>query len=260
MASPRLGLPLGYRLRAKVRALRRRLWRLDDFDWRYYPTHYRAEVAANQKLFAEDLADIDVRVIDGKIYTRGHNKPLHPTHLCVWECILNLHPGSVAEIGMGGGRFLAGLRELLGKETPLSGYDVSVAQLAFFKELYPRVAAEILTAILDITEEPIPDFKRPDLVLASTVLMHIQRPPAYERALGNLLDSAVRYVVIMDNYSRHAYFDDLTRVCKGRDPSPLLYRYDTGRACAIVVALTGESLGAPFDPLIEPGQLTTYLR
>lgn len=149
---------------------------------------------------------------------------------------------------MGGGRFLAGFRSLLDPSVELRGYDIEGGQLALFRELYPEVAATIPCALLDITTEAVP--VPMDVVVASTVLMHIQRPDAYLRAIRNLVASARRAIVVMDNYATHDYVSDLTAEV-GRES---LYVYETGRAVAIVVSRAGK-LGPPYVPLGSAAQL-----
>jgi len=161
----------------------------------------------------------------------------------------------VSEIGMGGGRYLAGLRRLLGSGVILRGYDLHPAQIALFRDLYPDVASSVATAVLDITVRPIPPTERPQVVLASTVLMHIQRPDAYRRALEHLLASTTRYAVILDNYAHHSYFDDLSELAARVEPSPGLYVYDTGRTLAIVVSVDGAIPPGAFRPLASASQL-----
>ncbi len=217
MDHSRVSIPWTYRVRSWVHAARRKFTAADEFDWQSYPTHYRAEINLNRRQYTDDLALVEWAVVDGHLLFRADNKPLHPGYLCVFEAVLNLQPSSVSEIGMGGGRYLAGLRRLLVR--------------------------------------PIPPTERPQVVLASTVLMHIQRPDAYRRALEHLLASTTRYAVILDNYAHHSYFDDLSELAARVEPSPGLYVYDTGRTLAIVVSVDGAIPPGAFRPLASASQL-----
>jgi hypothetical protein len=144
----------------------------------------------------------------------------------------------------------------LGKHIIFSGYDISERQLLFFKEQYPDVYNEITTSVLDLTEAYIPQSVTPDVALASTVLMHIQRPDAYQRSLHNLLLSSRKYVVLMDNWNMHDYFKDLTaNLGKSK-----LYYYDSGANIAIVISLQGETLNPPYQPLNKSSLLGKYLK
>ena len=255
--SPRTSLTL--RLRSGLRTLGRRFRPMDDFDWSDYPSHYRVEHAFNRRYFTDDLRDVDFLFHDGRLYLLADCKPLNPTHRCILEAICNL-PGvrSIAEVGVGGGRYIANLRAILGRDVKFAGYDLAPGQLKFFSELFPDVFAETQTAVMDLTQTAIPSEDRPDLVYASTVLMHIQRPDAYQRALRNLLASARSYVLLMDNWRSHHYFADLQAFAKER-PDTRLYAYDSGANLAVVVAFEGRTLEAPYVALTSANQLQKYM-
>ena len=239
-------LPAAWMAREAVRRLARPLIRMDDFDWRHYHEHYRAEFASSARLYTHDLSAVDVRIVDGRLYLLADTKPLHPNHRCLWEAILNLpNVASVGEVGVGGGYLLAGVGRLLGPGVRLSGYDLSAEQLRVFSELMPEVYNQVAPSILDITEGPISSDVRPDVVYAHTVLMHIQRPDAYVRALANLLASGSRYAVILDHWVRHEYATDLT--IAAREGQHRLYYYDSGSRIALVLARTSEELGPPYQ-------------
>jgi hypothetical protein len=252
---PKFDLPLGYKIRTKLRSLMKPWRRKDDFEWDLYNTYYRAETSWNRKFFTENLDAIDFKFIDGRIFILGDCKPLNLSWRCVYESVYNLQPiTSFAEIGTGGGRFIANLRIILGDHVRFSAYDISERQLMFFKEEYPEVYRETAVGVLDLTKDSIPNDAAPDVVLASTVLMHIQRPEAYLKALQNLLRSARRYVVLMDNWNTHDYFRDLTRLIDKKD----LYLYDSGANTALIISLAGEALAAPYEPLISSDSLGKY--
>lgn len=254
--SQRIELPFSYRIRSKIRSLFRRFTPMDDFEWDFYNIHYRAEIASNNRFFSEDLRTIDFKVIEGKIFILGDCRPLNLTWRCVYESVYNLPAvASCAEIGVGGGRYTANLRTMLDERVRFSAYDLSEKQLLFFKEQYPDVYREILVGVLDLTERCIPETEKPDVVLASTVLMHIQRPEAYQQALHNLLQSSRKYIVLMDNWNAHDYFSDLNRLVDEGS----LYVYDSGANIAIIINLTNERLGSPYQPLNESAVLGKYM-
>ena len=130
-------------MRAKLRGLRRLFSAVDDFDWRSYHVHYRAEHEYTKHYYSVDLADGDYVVHGGRLYIRGHAKPVHFGHLCLYEAVLNLPRTirSLGEVGVGGGTFLHNFGVLLGKGVRLAGCDISGKQLGFLKELYPELAA-----------------------------------------------------------------------------------------------------------------------
>jgi hypothetical protein len=252
-------IPLGRRIKVRLHRIRRLFGgEADDFNWAVYPLHYRAEHAFNQRYFTDDLRQVEFTFQSGKLYLLSDCKPLSPPHRCLMEAVCNL-PGakSIAEIGVGGGRYLASLQAILGEAVKLSGYDLSPGQLAFFRDLFPDVSSRVHTGVLDVTSAAIPAGARPDVVFASTVLMHIQREDAYQRALANFLASARSFAVLMDDWQSHSYYRDLTD-CVARDPARRLYLYDSGASVAAVVSLNGAELPAPYVPLTSPDMLDRY--
>jgi hypothetical protein len=252
----KLELPFSYKIRSKIYSIFRRFISMDEFEWGLYNIHYRAEIAWNNRFFTEDLSTIDFKFIEGKIYILGDCKPLNLTCRCVYEAVYNLPSfTSFAEIGVGGGRFTANLRTMIGEHVRFSAYDISEKQLLFFKEQYPDVYSKITVGVLDLIEKCIPEAEKPDVVLASAVLMHIQRPEAYQRALHNLLQSGQKYIVLMDNWNAHDHFSDLNKlVHKGN-----LYIYDSGANIAIIINLTNEILDFPYQPLNSGAVLGKYM-
>ena len=118
-----------------------------------------------------------------------------------------------------------------------------------------RPFAAMSTGLLDLTVAAIPERQLPDVVFASTVLMHIQRPAAYLQALEHFLSSARKFAVLMDNYNSHDYFRDLSERSGRFD----LYCYDSGTSLSIVVDLDRQGLSAPYAPLTASAQLGKYL-
>jgi hypothetical protein len=253
----RLEVPFSYKVRFKMRNFFKRFRLMDDFDWEAYSIHYRAEADFLKRFYTTDLSTIDFKFNDGKLYILGDCKPLNLTWRCVYEAVYNLPKfASVAEIGIGGGILTANLRTILGKDITFSGYDISERQLHFFQEQYPDVYNNVTTNILDLAKSHIPESAMPDLVFASTVLMHIQRPDAYQSALHILLLSSRKYVVLMDNWNSHDYFLDLTTKIE----QSKLYFYDSGANIAMVISLQGELLKLPYQPLCYRDQLGKYLK
>jgi hypothetical protein len=262
LPTQRLNLPVSYRIYEKVRKIKRLFGFIDDFNWDMYTTHYRAELEWSSRFFTLDFSEVDFRWVDHRIYLPGDCKPLHLTHRCVWEAIGNLPDlKSVAEIGVGGGHFIAGFQNLLSKNVRLSGYDLSRNQLNLFKEVLPEAFKQINTGILDITDSSILETELPDCVYASTVLMHIQRPAAYKAALENFVSSGRKFAVLMDNWNSHDYVSDLVRLFASKPDlfgQAKLYLYDSGANIAVIIS-KGVELSEPYQPLLEASQLQKYM-
>ena len=254
--------PWSSRIREHVRRLKRVIGENDDYDWKHYSDIYRAQWAHNERYFTLDLSKVDWKLVDNRIYLLADCKPLHMSSRCLWEAIAGL-PGvkSIAEIGVGGGHLLMNTKAITPPDVQFSAYDISERQIAFFREIWPS-AASIPASVLDITEAAIPEQTRPDVVFASTVLMHIQRDADYKRALQNFVESARKYAVIMDNWTTHSYYDDLRSLVEAgpawaRDLR--LYHYDSGANVAIVVS-RGGTLPPPYQPLQSQQDLLRYSR
>jgi len=117
------------------------------------------------------------------------------------------------------------------------------------------VYSKTSVGVLDLTKNGIPEAEKPDVVLASIVLMHILRPEAYQRALHNLLQSGRKYIVLMDNWNAHDYFSDLNKLVNKAN----LYIYDSGANIAIIINLTNEILDFPYQPLNNSAVLGKYI-
>lgn len=242
--------------------LRRRYSKIDDFDWRRYGILYGAQQDKNRKFYTMDISKVGFRVVNGKIYTIADSKPIHLTVRCVWEAILNLPQfTSVLEIGTGDGHFIVGLKHLIGDSASFSATDLSESQLRLFEISFPKAFVDIQPDVLDITKNSVEHEKRADVVFASTVLMHIQRPDAYQNGLRNLLLSGSRFVVLMDNWNSHDYFGDLTQLIghNVQFKDAKLYTYDSSANIAIIVTKEGEILNYPYKPLCNKEILTKYL-
>lgn len=257
-----LRLPLSWRIAHKVKRVGKLFGRIDDFDWDDYNTHYRAEFEWSSRFFTFDFDQVDYKIIDGRIYLLGDCKPLHLTHRCVWESIVNLPSvSSICEMGVGCGFFIIGLKRLMAQQIRYSAYDLNPRQLQFFEELWPVEYKEIAPEILDLTKASIPEVKRTDLVYESTVLMHIQREKEYQAALRNFVLSGNKFAVFMDHWIRHDYFGDLNALI--RDSSMKmekgsLYTYDSGGNIAVILSKEAP-LGAPYQPLTDASILKKYL-
>ena len=252
---------LCWRMQEKARRMWLKLRPHDDYEWSRYHIGYKAEFDWFKRYFTMNLGNVDFRLIEGRLYLLGDCKPVHPAHRCVWEAIYNLpNISSVAEIGTGAGYHLLSLSALLGQAVRLSGYDVSEGQLRFFRSLWPDCTERIKTCVLDLTLGPIPEADRPDIVFASTVLMHIQRPVEYHAALRNFLISANGFAVLMENWSRHDYFNDLAAMTRadGGFEGCQTYFYDSGANIAIVISLKGVQLDYPYQLLTHPAMLEKY--
>jgi hypothetical protein len=222
----------------------------DDFAWNMYHEFYGPENVAEEMFWTYDLNEVDFKVISGNIFIIADSKPLNPSNRAILEAIINL-PGisSIHEIGTGGGKHIVNLRRILGESVILSASDVVEGQLALFKKRWPDDYLHINPRIHDITKGPLTGESGTDVVFAATVLMHIRGSNKYLSALTNLLHSAKKYVVLIENWGVHNYVEDIRQILlQETDPkrSAEIYQYNSGATKALVIALNGESLPSSY--------------
>lgn len=201
-----MGKSLRYRLLHRVRQ-----WlgmkRDDDFDWALYDYEYQRELDALEKLHTLCLEPGDGVFEHGVLALRpGIEKPLHPNHRLLYETILRLAPESVLEFGCGGGDHLHNLATLIdGLE--VHGLDRARGQLGILARRHPELVAR--TRQQDITA-PLPgDVPTVDVAYTQAVLMHIQTGDAHLRGLRNMFGRARRAVVLLENWLRHPFLEDI---------------------------------------------------
>jgi SAM-dependent methyltransferase len=203
------GRILLYRLKQRLaRLVGRRI--TDDFDWGSYSLHYRGELAGISKEHTLVLRAGDYTLEAGELLrARQSLLPLHPNHRLLYETILQLRPESVFELGCGGGDHLANLA-VLAPGVALHGVDISSSQLSLLKKRHPSLTASV--AVFD-AKQPFPAlFPQVDVAYTQAVLMHIQTGDGHLVALENLFRTARKQIVLMENWTRHAYVEDICRL------------------------------------------------
>jgi SAM-dependent methyltransferase len=225
----------------------------DDYDWRSYRIHYERDLADvalhhTQKLESGDFLLRD----DNSIILRQGLKPLHPNHSCLYETLGILAPNSVIEVGCGGGDHLHNLG-LLYPSIRRQGFDRSRGQLALLKERSPHLAP--LVKKLDITL-PLPaGHPTADVVYTQAVIMHIHAQDRHLDALQNMFRMATKHVVLMENWWRHWFRDEIAALHeRGLIDWPSLqfyFRRENGRPKIMIISK--EIL--PFEPLADYRQL-----
>lgn len=207
---------LKYRLIHKIRRLLG-LRREDDFDWAVYDHKYTDEL--------EDIAREHTLILEPDDYVfeagrlrqaRTDRKPLHPNARLLYETLLRLSPTSACEFGCGGGDHLRNL-ETLAPGLELHGLDRSRGQLALLRGRHPDLRAPVH---LHNIAKPLPAALPPvDCAYTQAVLMHIHTGDAHTEGLANLFRAAQKHVVLMENWTRHPFLDDIRALeAEGRIP------------------------------------------
>jgi SAM-dependent methyltransferase len=179
---------------------------IDDFYWHDYNDHYRGELRENEKHHTVQITPGDFAFVDGVLQPVRDVPPLHPNHRLLYETIVQLRPASVLELGCGGGDHLHNLH-VLAPEIELHGIDREPKQLAFLRERYPDLDADV--RIADATLHLPSAIDRVDLAFTQAVIMHLHDGDGHRVALTNLFRLARTHVVLMENWRRHEYVDDL---------------------------------------------------
>jgi SAM-dependent methyltransferase len=182
----------------------------DDFDWELYNIHYRGELEDISKNFTQILKKDDYIFKNGKLVKKRKTiLPLLPYHELLYETILQLHPESVMELGCGGGDHLANIH-LLSPEIKIHGFDLSDKQLALFRDRHPDFHEEIEQ--FDCTV-PFPKATRKvDIAFTQAVIMHIQTGKKHLNVLQNMFSIANKQVILMENWTKHRFMDDIDRL------------------------------------------------
>lgn len=186
----------------------------DDFYWNFYTDHYLRELELISKSFSQIIETGDYAFLSGDLRKVTESTPLHPNHRLLYETVLQCSPLTVFEVGCGRGDHLHNL-SVLSPHIGLYGVDISRRQVALLKRTYPALRAT--TEVFDISCSPsMLGFPRVDLVYTQAVLMHIHERDTYERALQNIFSIAGSVVVLMENWTRHDFLEDITSLYSRR--------------------------------------------
>ncbi|MFC1488660.1 methyltransferase domain-containing protein, partial [Thermodesulfobacteriota bacterium] len=161
-----------------------------------------------------DIAKIRTQILrpNDYIFSKGEltiNQdilPLHPNQRLLYETILQLSPSSVIELGCGSGDHLKNLNTL-NPDIQLYGREISNEQIKLLKKRHPNLDAKIEQ--IDITL-PYP-FNTPNVDIAFThaVIMHFHTGKSHLVALSNLFRYAKKQVILMENWLRHSFMQDI---------------------------------------------------
>lgn len=227
----------------------------DDYNWQTYSDEYRAQLLAGARQYTSKLKPGDYALVDGVLTRQQDILPLSLNHRLLYETLLLLQPSSVLEVGCGGGDHLYNLG-ILAPNIRAYGVDRADAQLEFARTRSPDIAGRVQK--FDMTM-PLSDRLPPvDVAYTLAVLMHIQTGNGHLVALGNMFRLASRHVVLLENWTRHPFLDDITSLFgQGMIPWREIHFYQRrspeaqNRPHMMVVSATE----LPFEPLTDYAQL-----
>lgn len=207
----------GFLYKSKLRLLNKELYdklnNKDDFEWSEYTKTY------TEQLYGVELKENTLILPDGKYSIDGRGKivldssllPLHPNHKLIYETIYHLKPDSVLEIGFGAGDHLANIQKIL-PHIKISGCELLESQMKLALLRHPELKSSAHLCLHDITTSHAPH--KADLVFTQAVIMHIQKDGRHLNALRNIFHASKKYVLLMENYGRHNFYDDIRKISK----------------------------------------------
>lgn len=218
----------------------------DDFDWENYTSDSyarRLERDVESRYQARGAPeDVTFDDASGELVTGGVE--MHPNHTLILEAIGRLKPGSVHEVGCGGGDHVARGQQVFPAVT-FSGGDRAQSQLNLALSRHPALEGRL--GIQDITMPFSSAWPEADLVYTQAVIMHIHTAVSHLVALSNLVRSARRYVLMVENLQCHNFLADVRSLADGGHLSwddVHAYRFD-GSAGARAILLSREPLDLP---------------
>jgi len=195
----------------------------DDYDWKFYTGIYKDGLDNAAKKETLILKEGDYVFADGQLLLKNkHILPLSPIHQLVYETLLSLNLQSVMDIGLGAGDHLHNI-QMLSPEIKIYGIDVSKGQIELAKDRHPNLGA--WTQQYDITTPPGQAFlPKVDAAYTMAVIQHIRKN--HNDALINLFNIASKYVLLAENWKRHAFMDDIFNLFKSNKiPWESIYFY-----------------------------------
>ena len=226
--------------------LRNKLIEKDDFNWSRYHRNYENQINECEKVNTLRLSKEDFKIVDGKLEIKDLSPPIHLNHEILYKIIYDLQPNSILEIGCGNGDHLLNLKKILpSNKIKWFGCDLLKKQLNFLNRRNPELKETSKIFVHDITISPIPreilKLGKPDLIYTQTVIMHIQKKKNHLNALRNLFYSSNNYVVLMENWTRHNFYEDILKISKGKSfpwEKLFIYKLDSGKQVALILSKT----------------------
>jgi trans-aconitate methyltransferase len=211
--------------------LRNKLISRDDFTWKRYHKNYYDQIKRNEKDYTLKLTD-DFEIVNGKLKFNC-NPPLNKNHELLYQIIHDLNPVSIFEVGCGNGDHMYNILKIM-PYVDIGGCDLLSNQLKFLNERNPGLKDK--TFVLDITKNPV--FSH-ELIYTQAVLMHIQKDNRHLDALRNLFRSSGKYIVLIENWSRHNFYDDIINISNELSfpwNNLYIYKVDNGKQIAMVLS------------------------
>lgn len=210
----------------------------DDYNWSEYNKIYAKQISEVEKEHTLILPEGKYSIVNEKILLEPSLLPLHPNHKLLYETIYSLKPGSVLEVGCGCCDHLANIKKIM-PDTVIYGCDLLEDQLGFISSRHPELKTDTNLFVHDITVSPL-KISKVDLVFTQAVIMHIHGEKKWHlNALRNIFHSSKKYVILMENWSSHNFYNDIYRISREPDfpwDKCKIYVNDDGKNILIVIS------------------------
>ena len=225
---------------------------IDGVNWKIYNKHYSEELKIIERSHTTILEARNLLLDQGKINIVDQSKlPLHPNAQLLYETIIQLNPGSILEVGCGGGDHLANLNTLNPKFN-LYGADLSGAQLEFVKKRHPN--KDFSLSVVDISKKGI-TLPKVDLIFTQAVLMHItEKNSRFNNAIENLLNSTATNLIVMENWTQHNFFQSVVNITQNNKSWSMYYNCLDNNALTRILIISRQ-VQPKFKPLVDYSQL-----
>lgn len=186
----------------------------DDFDWdNYTEDSYARRVKGDVETHYATSMDPAKAQIDTEAGVLRHDgPPSHPNHQLILDAIVQLAPGSVHEVGCGGGDHVGNIKALF-PDIVVTGGDRSSSQLRFALTRHPELSEAV--GVQDITMPFSQHWPTADLVYSQAVVMHIHTAVSHLVALSNMVRQAERFVLLVENTQCHNFVADIRKLAEG---------------------------------------------
>lgn len=220
---------------------------IDGVNWKTYNNHYLEELKIIEKTNTTIINNQDIFLEKGKIKYRNINqKPLLINHELLYETIIDLSPKTILEVGCGAGDHLANLKSL-NQSLECFGTELLMEQLNLLNVRHPNNDFKLNLA--NITEK-VCELPLVELVYTNAVLMHItEKNQRFQNALSNVLNTAEKHIVIMENWTQHNFLESVRRILQS-DPRWKMYFRESGHDDQTRVMVISKSK-LSYKPLID---------
>ncbi|MEM6619319.1 MAG: class I SAM-dependent methyltransferase [Pseudomonadota bacterium] len=220
----------------RLRAKRKKFYD-DDFDWDVYTdTSYARQLDKIARTHGMIASEGELRFDPATNTVSPGTPPLHENALLIMEAIGRLGPGSVHEVGCGGGDHMGNAARLF-PGVRFSGSDRSEGQLDLLRKRHPGLGDRVM--LQDLTMPFSDHWPQAELVFSQAVIMHIHTAVSHFVALSNMMRMAGRYVLWMENVQCHEFVAEVQALHAGGHSGwdvMHLYRFDGSHGAAALLA------------------------